>query len=68
MPLSYDYARCNGVSHELCQLCRRREAGRIEWQSYILPEINTTTGECSNFIEPLKKQTKVIPYNLGGLL
>jgi len=52
MTLSYDYARCHGTKHQTCQLCRRREPGREQCQSYIAPELNALTGQCSNFIEP----------------
>ena len=53
MTLPYDYARCAGTTHQTCQWCRRREPGREQWQSYIVPPIDTLTGECSSFIEPL---------------
>jgi hypothetical protein len=33
-------------------VCRRREPGREQWQSYIAPPINMLTGECAEFIEP----------------
>ena len=52
MTLPYDYARCAGTTHPTCQWCRRREPGREQWQIYIVPPIDTLTGECSSFIEP----------------
>jgi len=35
-------------------LCRRRESGREQWQTYIAPAIDMMSGQCSNFIEPPK--------------
>lgn len=51
--LPYDYARCAGTTHSVCQTCRRREPGRSEWQSYIAPQIDLLTGECADHIAPL---------------
>jgi hypothetical protein len=33
-------------------LCRRREPGREQWQSWRQPPIDTLTGACAEFIEP----------------
>lgn len=55
MTLPYDYARCAGTTHPLCQVCRRREPGRDQWQSWMQPPIDTLTGECVSFIEPKKQ-------------
>lgn len=52
MTLAYDYARCAGTTHPLCQSCRRREPGRAEWQSYINATIDPQTGECAHHIPP----------------
>ena len=54
MTLPYGYARCAGTAHETCQWCRRREPGREQWQSYVVPAIDVMTGQCSNFIKPPK--------------
>lgn len=66
MTLPYDYARCTGATHKNCQVCRRREPGRKQWQSYIMPAIEVD-GRCSNFIEPiyLLARTKTLNTELG---
>lgn len=48
--LPFDYARCAGTTHAACQVCRRREPGREQWQSYIVAPIDMLTGQCSSFI------------------
>ena len=52
--LPFDYARCAGTTRTDCQVCRRREPGREQWQSYIAPPIDMLTGECAEFIEPVR--------------
>jgi hypothetical protein len=51
--LPYDYARCPGTPRPECQVCRRREPGREQWQTYIAPPIDLLTGACAEFIEPI---------------
>lgn len=48
--LSYDYARCAGTGHSLCQRCRRREPGHEQWQVHMAPPINDAVGICDKFI------------------
>lgn len=48
--LPFDYARCPGTTHVACQVCRRRDPGRAEWQSYMQPPIDMLTGQCPEFI------------------
>lgn len=55
--LPYDYARCSGTTHPTCQMCRRREPGRAEWQSYIAAPIDMLSGLCSHYIGPVKTWT-----------
>ena len=54
MFLPFDYARCGGTTHQTCRLCRRREPGREQWQTYVAQQMDMMTGQCPNFIEPLK--------------
>lgn len=70
MTLPYDYARCSGTTHQTCQVCRRREPGREQWQSYIAAAI-ALDGTCSNFIEPqpiyVSNSTKPTQQQLDAL-
>lgn len=51
MSLPYDYARCTGTTHEICQTCRRTEPGHPTRQSFFSwrPVQN---GTCAHYIAP----------------
>lgn len=48
MTLPHDIARCPGTTAPLCQSCRRREPGRVEWQAYVEPR--WSTAGCPHYI------------------
>lgn len=70
MSLRYDISRCHGAKFSiegvsfnggsktslfaLCNGCARTDKGREEHQSYILPALDLTNGNCRNYIERVK--------------
>lgn len=45
--LPFDYTRCHGAQHPLCERCARRQPGRSYWQSYFAePPLDAQAGRC----------------------